>query len=225
MRTYIIPTVLAAALLTFVPVISAQNLVTNGGLSHPSYPLPPNPPNSFNADLPSGWGNTNITTPDLFWSGTSFSNGGSATTAFTDSSDGGTFVNALAYSGAGEGFEQTINGLTVGQSYELTFEQSNSRRYDAVQVWWQVTFGGETLTSDPMTTPDAGVAYPWENQSMLFTATSMSQILSFTARSSTTQDTSTVIDGISLKAIPESSSALLAGLTAGLLLLPRRRRN
>ncbi|TLD70372.1 PEP-CTERM sorting domain-containing protein [Phragmitibacter flavus] len=206
-----------------VATVQAQNLVTNGSMSHPSYPLPPDPPNSHNGIMPTGWSSAFGST-DLFHIGTNFQNGGSAFSTFVSSSDGGTFVSGLTFPGSlGEGIQQTINGLTIGQQYLLTFEQTVSRRFASEDAWWEVSFGSETFISDIMTTPAPGVALPWVNQSMLFTPTASSQALIFLPRGTTGQNTWTVLDGVSLVAVPEPTSALFVGLS-GMILLFRRRR-
>ena len=129
--------------------------------------------NSVNALVPSGWQQIPFTSPDIFDENTNFSN-----FAWSASSDGGTFVHALGLQGpfnTDEGIFQEITGLIIGESYIVSFEQSISFSSTGLQGdggYFDVTFGNETKQSTNMIRPDLGVKADWQNQSLMFTATS-----------------------------------------------------
>ncbi len=181
---------------------------------------------SFNAFLPDDWDDLDPTSStDIFDATTSFN-------SFTwlPSSDGGTFVHAIGpplSNFPGEGIIQEIVGLTIGTTYEVNFEQSYSRSTNANQGTgghWEVVFGAETKQSDFMVSPTLGVAFGWQDQSMLFTATSETQNLSFQAVSPNVGDRIGVaLDGVSISAVPVPGAVWLFGSALGLLAWMRRK--
>ncbi|WP_299311241.1 leucine-rich repeat domain-containing protein [uncultured Aquimarina sp.] len=112
------------------------------------------------------------------------------------SPDGEVFVGALGrydLSGNGEGaieiegITTTINNLDIGQEYRITFYQSNGTNkilHDNITPDpddagnWKIVFGSETKYSDLILVEDNGV---WQEQSLVFTASSQQQDLSFIA--------------------------------------------
>jgi hypothetical protein len=77
--------------------------------------------------------------------------------------------------------QQTITGLTPGQLYTLTFDFAADQLMDRTgQTTEQlaVSLGSETHLTDILTAPSGG-ATPWEKETMSFTATSSSELLSF----------------------------------------------
>jgi len=161
---------------------------------------------SFNGIQPDDWQDIGLSSStDLFDATTSF-NG----FTWAESSDGGTFVHALGpiNSIPGEGIIQEITGLTIGVTYAIDFEQSISRSTNPGQSaggHWEVVFGGETESSDYMVNPALGVAYGWENQSLLFIATAQSQDLSFQAVPAVSGDRLGLgLDGVSISTVTVS---------------------
>jgi len=96
---------------------------------------------------------------------------------------------------------QTIGGLTVGATYTLAFEWAAAQQAGftgATTEGWQVSLGSSTQCTDP-SAPSSGLAGPctstgsdvvnlgskdfigWMDQSMTFTATAVSEVLSFLA--------------------------------------------
>ena len=138
------------------------------------------------------------------------------------SPDGGTWVG-FAASVFIEAFGQTIGGFTIGTVYSVS--------------WYQANFG---LTST-YTNPDviglsvdgalvgsgslAPLAPGWTSESVEFTATAVSHELSFGLGGGATLGGSYLsIDGISVTAVPEPSTALLLSLgLTGLAAKGRRR--
>jgi hypothetical protein len=79
---------------------------------------------------------------------------------------------------------QTVAGLTVGGTYTLSFIQASGQFQPLngpTTEDWLVTFGSQTQTSALMTTPSEGFT-GWFNQSMTFTATSATEVLTFLAQ-------------------------------------------
>jgi hypothetical protein len=96
---------------------------------------------------------------------------------------GGNFLQSDGSSGLAAPVTQTINSLVVGQTYNLSFYQAGGQQvndYGATSDYWQVSLGSQTQNSALMSVPSAGV-FPWQAQTMPFTATSTSEVLSFLA--------------------------------------------
>lgn len=128
----------------------------------------------------------------------------------TTSPDGGNFILAdgdPVYSGA---FSQTIDGLTVGKSYTLSFWQAAGQQAGftgPTTERWQVSFGDDTKLSSMFSLPEGGVG-PWQKQTMTFVATSASQALTFLA-SGTPGGAPPIsfLDGVTLMAsVPEPAT-------------------
>ena len=129
--------------------------------------------------------------------------------------------------GNGGSISQTITGLTVGNTYLLTFDwatgQLQSRSGNTTdQVL--ATLGNQSFLT-AVVADNSGSSTPWLQQTFLYTATSATETLTFLAEGSPVGLPPMVaLDGISLVSAPEPSSvALLAG-GLGLLALAYRRR-
>ncbi len=149
------------------------------------------------------------------------------------SPDGGNFVvEDGSVPDAGENLSQTINGLTVGDTYSLTFYQAAAQIYGfsgATTERFLVTFGGDSQYSDLMTTASEDSS-PWELETMSFTASATSEVLSFLAVGTPSSDPPmSLLDGVSLtdqtpssSSTPEPSTVVL--MFAGLAGIPAARR-
>lgn len=167
-------------------------------------------------------------TPVTFW-GSAAQNGGSSLFDFPASSPSG--GNFLALDGGYAPYtlevSQNITGLTVGKAYQLTFSWAAAQQYSytgATTEGLSVTFGNETRT-----TPTYHLASHdfsgWMSSTFNFTATSSSQMLSFLAQGTPQgQPPFTLLDGVSMVAIPEVSSPTMIVLGMSALCFARRRR-
>ena len=139
------------------------------------------------------------------------------------SPDGGNFVAADGAYQTGK-ISQTMHGLVAGQKYNVTFYQAGAQQqgYNGNTTdRFEVFFGTQTKYSDLLTNPSHGFQ-PWEKQTLKFTATSTTEVLSFLAVGTPTGvPPFTLLDGVSVTATPEPACMGLIG--AGLLALSRLR--
>lgn len=138
--------------------------------------------NTFNSDVPPGWTTTGGT-PDTFDGNTNIWN-------FTwgASSTGGDFLHGIGLqpSWTESAQQLALDGLVIGQQYEISFEQSISRGSGSqTGGFWRILFGTESHDSALMEIPDSGVFEGWDWITMLFTATSATQSLTVSAMSDT----------------------------------------
>jgi hypothetical protein len=150
--------------------------------------------------------------------------GNGASNGFTGSSNGGNFLGGDGGYATGA-VTQTINGLTVGKEYILSFEWAAAQFTDqngGFYAGWDVSFGGSTqsVTTGATLGTVAGQGFkPWENATMTFTASSTSQVLSFLATGPTGLPPFSLLDSVSLtekttvSTVPEPTSIamMLAG--------------
>lgn len=145
---------------------------------------------------------------------------------------GGNFFGGDGDTSIHAAISQTVTGLTPGEQYTLSFYQAaaQQRGFNGVTTErWQVTFGTETQFSTLMNTEDHGKT-DWNAQSLTFTATSGSQVLSFLAQGTPNgQPPFVLLDGVSIAAVtavPEPATALLfASGLFGLTLARRQRKS
>ncbi len=80
--------------------------------------------------------------------------------------------------------EQTLTGLTAGQSYDITFYQAAGQQTGftgATTDRWKVSLGTNSQLSSLINLPSQGNVTAWEKQTLSFTANSTSEVLSFLA--------------------------------------------
>jgi hypothetical protein len=196
----------AAALVAAATPASAVNLVTNGSFestiaTDKTY---------FNGQV-AGWsGGLNLTFIDFPGTADDPSKYLAVYGPFPATSpDGGNFVEGDGDPGYSGAIYQTINDLTIGKQYLLTFYQAAGQQLGftgPTTEQWQVTFGTDTRLSSLFSLPEAGVG-PWQAQSMTFTATAVSQVLTFLAKGTPGgKPPISFLDGVSLSAVPEPAS-------------------
>jgi hypothetical protein len=106
-------------------------------------------------------------------------------TTYVNSADGsGWFLNIDSdHQTFGDAIEQTVNGLTPGDTYSLSFYQAAGQYApdpdQAITSWWRVWVGSDLVDSATMTVASGAPVSAWQPQTMTFTATSSSQLLRF----------------------------------------------
>jgi hypothetical protein len=240
----------------------AANLVQNGSFTSNTLPVNPNVYSGAEIDplwhydgAVTGWSSPSAGYPQvyiIYVFGNANANTADADTRYTasepqhmnpkftgDSPDGGAFMLLDADPNFTGPLQQTINGLTPGKKYALSFywaagELSNRKGYISSQLTG--SFGG-----DPFATPEFDNSHPyydnplsldgdfsgWSKQTFTFTAHSASQLLSFLAVGSPAANLPPValLDGVSLTSVPEPATwAMMTLGVAGLGAAMRRRR-
>jgi hypothetical protein len=202
---------LSALLLSAIAApAGAVNLVTNGSFEQTSLST-----SGFvtNSDL-TGWTTTSGYTFEVFpgTETTGIGNGvklypgagGSIPTSPDGfkyiASDGGYLTGTLS---------QTINGLVIGQQYAVSFYQAGAQQqgYDGSTTdKWLVSLGGQQQSSSLINNPSHGFT-GWQAQSLIFTATSTSEVLGFMSVGTPTGvPPFALLDGVSMTAIPQCRS-------------------
>ncbi len=126
------------------------------------------------------------------------------------SPDGGNFIAA---DGAFQTspITQTVTGLTAGIRYAVSFywaaaQQQGSSYNTATTEQWQVTLGSELHSTPIIDNPVQGFT-GWMKQTLTYTATSASEVLSFLAAGTPTgQPPFSLLDGVSIIAVAEPAS-------------------
>jgi len=126
------------------------------------------------------------------------------------SPSGGNFVGADGDFQVGA-ITQTITGLTVGIQYAVSFywgaaQQNGSAYTSATTEQWQVTLGSELHSTPIINNPPQGFT-GWLSQSLTYTATSTSEVLSFLAAGTPSgAPPFSLLDGVSITAVAEPAS-------------------
>jgi hypothetical protein len=249
--------------LALAPLLStgaqAANLVQNGGFEMNTLPSPLNPANASGAEIDSNWHYTGdltnwFTTGGstyniLFFGNVANAKTNNADTRFTSgeaqhlnsnfnalSPNGGAFVGLDGDPVANGPLDQTINGLTVGDKYDLSFywagtELSNRTGYGTIQVTGSL--GGDPFATTAYSNTN-GAGTPgsfsgWMLENFTFTANSTSELLSFLAVGTPSGNLPpfALLDGVSVTGVPEPSTwaMMLAGFGGlGFAAFRRRRK-
>jgi hypothetical protein len=136
------------------------------------------------------------------------------------------------YIGADGAFEvgaitQTINGLTAGAQYTVSFYWGGAQQTNfsgTTTEKWLVSLGSQTLSTNTVTDVSGGFT-GWQQTFLTFTATGNSEVLSFLAQGTPDgQPPFSLLDGVSMNAVPEPASMSLLGAGLAALGFVRRRR-
>ena len=133
------------------------------------------------------------------------------------SPDLGNFVEADGLTPYSSAITQTINGLTVGTRYNVSFYQAAGQQTGftkATKEQWKVSLGTDSQLSSQFSLPQNGVDVgQWQQQVLTFTAYATSEVLSFLAQGTPTgAPPISFLDGVSMTAVPEPASMALLGV-------------
>jgi hypothetical protein len=104
---------------------------------------------------------------------------------------------------------QTLNNLTVGQKYTVSFFQGHGQQVGYVgdeTMTWQVGFGNSTQNSAVMNVLSAQPVQAWTPQSMTFTADNTTQVLSFLASGTKDVPPFALLSGVSVEAVADPTA-------------------
>lgn len=140
--------------------------------------------------------------------------------AFGTPPDGTHYLYMSSGAGGTNWLSQTVSGLTVGNTYQVSYWQSATAGYGTTPSW-DVTLGGSTFNGPAITSYGN-----FQQVTTTFVATASSELLKFN-QVGIGAPQYVALDGISLTqvaTVPEPSAALLVG-AAGFAILVRRRRS
>ena len=137
--------------------------------------------------------------------------------SFTGASpDGGYFMGLdgdYRYSGA---LSQTINHLQAGHEYKLSFYWGAAQltnRYAPTTERLQVSLGSQTYNTETLNQAPQGFS-GWKKVDFTFKATDSSEVLSFLSIGGPIGlPPMALLDGVSLRAVPEPSTLVLSGIS------------
>ncbi len=239
-RNVVVTGISAIALSVMAYSAQATNLPVQN-LTFTQFNSPSVAPKSLFTDAnPVGWtGGTGLIAIDAPGTAEDFTNGAYGVWGpFANPPPGGNFIQGDGNPNFETSFNQVITGLTVGDTYSLSFWQAAGQQNGfsgPTTEQWKVFFGtgsfsvdcstnpcttnttGDMTETDTalMSTPSQGV-HPWELVSMNLLATAASETLSFLAwgdNGNTTNLPPTVfLAGVNTPAVPEPATWTLLGV-------------
>ena len=162
------------------------------------------------ATAPPLGGATGVDGSLYLWAATASPNGGNFLGSDPDFSPNGPDSTT---GGAGGAVFQTVGGLTAGKTYAVTFYQAGAQQHGfsgATTEYWQVSLGAQTKDSPVLSNVSEGFT-GWSSDTLDFTATGTSEVLSFLAEGTggSGEPPFALLDGVSLTqvtAIPEPAT-------------------
>lgn len=158
-----------------------------------------------------------------------FGNGGnySGTVESMESPSGGNFLLMDGDPNYAAFLTQTISGLVIGGQYELTFDWAAGQLvgFDGPTTEsWAVKFGDESYHTEFSSNAEHDFR-PWQAESVTFTATATSQVLSFIAEGTPVGfPPISLLDNVSILSVPEPGCVTLVTAFSTLALFKRRRK-
>jgi hypothetical protein len=224
--------VLAAVLLNGATTANA-NLVTNGSFESTTAGDSSGVPSQVTNSNLTGWsisGGGGAPYDFVVMNGNSGFYNGYASSSVTygpnpgESPDGGNYIAANADDNVGV-LSQSIGGLNANATYAVTFYESEATTFGSDYTgYWTVSFGSTTKNSTSMPTTTGGST--WISDTIDFTATASTQLLSFVAGDTSGAPPFILLDGVSVSQVPEPATLGLAAVgIAGLAAFRRWRRN
>lgn len=222
---------------------ASPNLVTNGDFNSTSYTVNHQfgsggavPTSQGGAQGVDGWtgndgynlwftGTANATTQSAI---SEYGGGKEDLWAVTTDPAGGAFValDGEQTQGVQGGISQTVSGLTVGQTYSLTFTWAAGQlqsRTGATTEQVQASLGGQTQVTSVVNNLSQGFN-GWFSQTFTYTATATQEVLAFLSIGTPNGlPPIALLDGVSLVQVPEPMSMGLLGAGVAGLFLARRR--
>lgn len=142
------------------------------------------------------------------------------------SPDGGNFVMIDGDPNYATPLTQTISGLVAGHQYTLTFYQAAGQQNGfnsntgPIAENWSVSLGSQVQSSQVMSLPQGSATTsfsPWAQQTMWFTASAVSQVLSFLAVGPAGAPPMLMVDGVTMldttgQPTPEPATMALIGV-------------
>jgi hypothetical protein len=148
------------------------------------------------------------------------SNGGSGNALANNSPDGGNFWMTDAGWNTGR-LTQTIDGLVAGEDYTLNFYSAGAQQQGFTgdtATRWGVSLGSAPVQFTSWINVGSKGSSAWTIQTMTFTATGTTAVLSFLAEGTPGNlPPMALLDGVSLTHVPEPSS--YAAVAGGVLVL------
>jgi hypothetical protein len=214
---------------------SAQNLVVNGDFEFTTNGA--DRQLSFNTDAvgwytdgynfifaPGSADTTGATGQYGFLSLWGSNNGGTSEIPYS-SPVGGNYIGADGAFGVSP-ISQTLSGLSIGNEYEVSFYWAAAQQsgFDgATTEKWEVSLGGQTISTSTYHLPNHGFS-GWMQETFTFTADSVNPVLSFLAVGTPEGlPPFSLLDGVSVVAVPEPSTWLLGSFFLCGLSLRRKR--
>ena len=214
---------------------SPVNVVTNGDFSSSTYTQNNQFGTGYGGQGVTGWtGNGGY---DLYFFGNTattvsansqYPGSGEKLWQVTNSPTGGNFVALDGDPAVQGGISQTVNGLTVGDTYALTFSwgagQLQSRNGNTTEQL-KASLGNQSFLTSVASNPAQGFT-GWFTTTFDYTATAGSELLSFLSIGTPSGlPPIATLDGVSMVDVPEPGSVGLMALGlgfAGLLFMRRR---
>jgi len=156
-------------------------------------------------------------------------NGGAAGNTLGASPDGGNYIGADGAFQTGP-ISQVITGLVAGQQYSVGFDYAGAQQSGFsgdTSEKWIVNLGNNAATaqSTPILNDVSHGFTGWNHEVFTFTADGSSDTLSFLASGTPNGEPPfSLLDGVTINAVPEPASMLLMGTGLAALGLVRRRR-